>query len=187
MRVALFGGSFDPPHAGHVLAAAYLTAVAGFDRVLVVPVFSHAFAKKLTDFGRRVEMCQLAFARLLDVEVCTIESELAPNHTLATVNALSQRFPEWAFHIVVGADVLPELVRWHAIDELLALAPLYVLGRSGIDAKSAPTPLLPEVSSTQIRTWCGAPLTPEREETLRLLLPPPVLEVIRRWGLYQSA
>ena len=187
MNVAFFGGSFDPPHVGHVLAAAYLTSVAGFDRVLVVPVLEHEFEKRLTAFPQRTKLCELAFARLSDVEVSDIEGELpAPSFTISTVKALLARNQRWKLRVVVGADVLPEIDRWHAVDELQRIAPLYVLGRGGFSGSGAPLPLLPEVSSTQIRTWCAALPATRHEADLARLVPAPVLEAIRQWGLYQS-
>jgi nicotinate-nucleotide adenylyltransferase len=186
MNVAFYGGSFDPPHVGHILAAAYLTSVAGFDRVLVVPVFGHAFDKRLAGFEQRIRLCELAFARLADVEVSRIESELsAPSYTISTVEALLARNPSWRLRVVVGTDVLPEIERWHRLDELQQLAPLYVLARRGLDGGVAPV-LLPEVSSTQIRELCAKDASRPQDTQLTHLLPPGVLEAIRRWGLYQS-
>jgi nicotinate-nucleotide adenylyltransferase len=186
MNVAFYGGSYDPPHVGHVLAAAYLTSVAGFDRVLVVPVFGHAFDKHLAAFEQRVRLCELAFARLADVEVSRIESELsAPSYTVATVKALLARNPSWRIRVVVGSDVLPEIERWHQLDELQRLAPLFVLARRGVEGCAGPV-LLPEVSSTQIRELCKKDPSRSHDAELSLLLPSAVLEAIRRWGLYQS-
>jgi len=65
--VAIYGGSFDPPHVSHVLAAVYALKIAGFERVLVVPVFEHAFHKQLTPFEHRTRMCELAFAGITGV------------------------------------------------------------------------------------------------------------------------
>lgn len=186
MNVALYGGSFDPPHVGHVLAAAYLTSIAGFDRVLVVPVFDHAFEKQLAPFAQRVALCQLAFARVADVEVSEIESELtAPSYTISTVRLLLSRHPSWHLRVVVGADVLPEIDRWHEVEELQRLAPLYVLGRRGVVAPSAPLPLLPEVSSTTIRSSIARAHGGAPDRELKELLPESVLRAIKKWGLYR--
>jgi len=69
--LGVFGGSFDPPHVAHVLAASYALAVGNFERLLAVPVYRHAFDKKLASFEHRVAMCELAFAELPRVEVMT--------------------------------------------------------------------------------------------------------------------
>ena len=73
--VAFYGGSFDPPHVAHVLAVAYLAGMGQFDRVLVVPVFRHAFEKRLTPFGERLRMCELAVGWLPGVEVTGVAIE----------------------------------------------------------------------------------------------------------------
>jgi nicotinate-nucleotide adenylyltransferase len=188
MNVAFYGGSFDPPHAGHVLAAAYLTSVVGFDKVLVVPVFHHAFDKPLTDYQARLAMCRTAFERLCGVEISTIESELAaPSYTITTVLALLRGHPDWNLRVIVGADVLPDIERWNRIDELQRIAPLYVLGRRGAQASPvAPAALLPEISSTQVRQLCAAPKSAETDEALQRLVPKRVVEAIRAWRLYQN-
>lgn len=188
MNVAFYGGSFDPPHAGHVLAAAYLTSVLGFDKVLVVPVFHHAFDKPLTGYRERLAMCRMAFGRLTGVEISTIESELAaPSYTITTVLALLRVHPDWTIRVIVGADVLPEIERWHRIDELQRIAPLHVLGRRGTSPPSnAPLAVLPEVSSTQVRELCAQPASAETDAVLQSLVPKPVIEAIREWRLYQN-
>lgn len=186
MKVALYGGSFNPPHVGHVLAAAYLTTVAGFARVLVVPVFEHAFDKTLLAYAERVELCKRAFSQLKDVEVSTIESELSrPSYTISTVEALLSRHPDWQLVVAVGADVLPEISRWHRTAELQRLAPIYVMGRRGYEDADHSKPLLPEVSSSELRALLREPLTEQREVSLRRLLPSTVWERIVERGLYR--
>jgi nicotinate-nucleotide adenylyltransferase len=186
MKVALYGGSFNPPHVGHVLAAAYLVTVAGFERVVVVPVFEHAFDKALLDYVERIELCRLAFSQLKHVEVSSIESELPrPSYTVSTVETLLQRHPEWQLNVVVGTDVLPEISRWHRTEELQRLAPLYVMGRSGYENAPSDKSVLPEVSSSEIRDWIRAPVTERRDAVLRRLLPWAVRERIMARGLYR--
>src|SRR5512140_2335516 len=94
MNVAVYGGSFDPPHVAHVLAAAYLLACADVERVIVVPVFDHALDKELTPFELRLAMCELAFAELAAVELCRIEQSLPPpSYTLETLRQLARERP----------------------------------------------------------------------------------------------
>ncbi len=186
MNVAFYGGSFDPPHVGHVLAAAYLLAVAGFDRVLVVPVFEHAFAKPLLPFADRLSLCQLAFARLGGVQVSPIESELPhPNYTLDTLRALQQEHPDWQLRLVIGSDVLKETGQWRAFDEVRALAPLLVLGRHGYPAPEAPLPVLPDISSSRLRAALATSSPGARPPWVRESLVGSVLKAIDRCGLYR--
>jgi len=156
-ELAVFGGSFDPPHIGHVFLAAYALSV-GVERVLVVPTFQHAFDKQLQDFAHRMRMCELAFSLLPAVEVSPIEQELGGiSRTLRLVEALATRYPGYQLRLLVGADILLQAHRWHRFDEIRAIAPLLVAQRGGYGADAADAgtlsagPLLPEVSSTAIR------------------------------------
>ncbi len=150
--LAIFGGSFDPPHLGHVLAVQYVLAVGAADRVIVVPVFQHAFNKQLSPFDLRLKLARLAFCDDERVRVSRIERELpSPNFTLNTVRALKRSFPGEQLRLVVGADVLHDVDKWHHFEELTAEAPLLVLGRAGVEHPDAPRVFLPEVSSTQVR------------------------------------
>ena len=85
-RVAIFGGSFNPPHVAHVLAVTYVLATEDLDEILVVPCFRHPFAKELAPFEDRFAMCELAMAWLPKVTVSRVEQELGgESRTLRTV------------------------------------------------------------------------------------------------------
>ena len=93
-RVAVFGGSFNPPHVGHVLGVVYALSTAPIDEVLVVPVYQHPFAKDLAPFADRLAMCRLAFGWLPRVTVSTVEEELGgESRTLRTVEHLRADHP----------------------------------------------------------------------------------------------
>ena len=107
MRVGFYGGSFDPPHIGHVLAVTYVLSVAGFDRVLVVPVYGHAFEKHLTPFAHRLRMCKLAMGWIPGVEISDVEASLdVPNLTLRTLQKIRAEYPDYRLGLVIGSDVL---------------------------------------------------------------------------------
>jgi nicotinate-nucleotide adenylyltransferase len=176
---AVFGGSFDPPHVGHVLVAAYVLAAHGIERVLVTPTAAHAFGKKLSSFEDRVKMCELAFEPLRGVELCTIEQELpAPSYTLHTLQALAARHPEIQLRLLVGSDLQRETHAWHDFDSITKLAlPLWI-ARQGTDA-IAGEPAMPDISSTEIRRRLSA------NEPTTGLLSPDVAEYIRSRDLYR--
>jgi nicotinate-nucleotide adenylyltransferase len=184
MKVALYGGSFNPPHVGHVLAAAYLTSIGAFERVIVVPVFEHAFDKTLLGFVERVALCREAFECLKGVEVSTIEGELPrPSYTLTTVRALLERHPDYEISLAVGADVIPEIPRWHGSEELRRLTPIYVMPRRGYDNSTIGRAILPEVSSSELRSRLADPVQRLDPELTRLL-PHAVLSRILERGYY---
>ncbi len=119
MNVAVFGGSFNPPHVAHVLACALVLAMEDVDRVLVVPAFRHPFGKPLAEYEERVTMCRLAFAGMPAVEVSRVEQELGgESRTLRTVEHLASAHPDWKLRLVVGADILNEAPRWFGFDAI---------------------------------------------------------------------
>lgn len=180
-RTAVYGGSFDPPHVAHVLAAAYALSTGEVDDVLVVPCFQHPFAKSLTPFELRVEMVEAAMTPLRWVTVSRVEAQLGgESRTLRTVQHLSAQEPSRRLRLLIGADILADAHKWHGFDEVVALAPLLVLGRVGFVRDDAPPPVLPDVSSTRVRAAVPA------GGDLSRLVPARVLEIIRREGLYKG-
>ncbi len=106
-RVAVFGGSFNPPHVGHLLGVVYALSTAPIDEVLVVPVYQHPFAKHLATFADRLELCRLAFGWLPRVSISTVEEELGgESRTLRTLEHLGATLPDVSLRLLVGADVL---------------------------------------------------------------------------------
>jgi nicotinate-nucleotide adenylyltransferase len=155
MDVAFFGGSFNPPHVGHVLAASYALSL-GFDKVVATVVNSHAFSKRLIAFEHRVAMARLAFEPLPDVLISEIEANLpAPNFTIHTLERLQAEHPEWRLRLLIGADVKTEFDQWHRAEDVRRIAPPLLLGRGGFESGELAV-TLPTVSSTQARQELGA-------------------------------
>lgn len=186
-EVALFGGSFDPPHVGHVLAAAYAVSV-GFGGVLVVPALAHAFGKHLALFEHRLAMAELSFGWLRGVSVSSIEAGLgAPSRTLRTVEELLRTEPGRRLRLMVGADVLTEKDSWHLWDRVIELAPPFILGRAGVRSSEAPVALLPEISSTSVRALLRGESGKRAEHPeLQRLVPAAVLRYIDDHDLYRE-
>ncbi len=179
--VAVYGGTFDPPHVGHVLAAAWALSAGGADRVLVVPAYEHPLGKAPTaSFDARCAMCELAFAPIRGVIVDRIEEELGGTSlTLRTLEALAARMPGVELRLLVGADVLDEKDRWHRWDAIEALAPPLVVGRAGYSAEGA-SPALPEVSSTAVREALA------EGRSVAGLVPTEVAAYVAARGLYRG-
>ncbi len=152
-RVGVFGGSFNPPHIAHVLACVYAVDMHQLDRVLVVPAFQHPFAKALEPYAHRVSMCELAFAHLPRASVSRVEEELGgESRTLRTLTHLAAQHSHWDMRLVIGADILREAHKWFGFEEIQKLAPPLVLGRAGVSERA----YLPEVSSSDVRSWIAA-------------------------------
>ena len=183
MRVAVFGGSFNPPHVGHVLACALVMGKGEVDRLLVVPTYEHPFAKPLAPYDDRVAMCELATAFMRGLEVSRVEADLGgESRTLRTLEHLAATHADWRLRLVIGADILAETPKWFGFDAIARLAPPLVLARAGFDAPGAGPPLLPEVSSTEVRAAIARGAWSEVEERV----PRAVVALIRARGLYDA-
>ena len=179
MRVALFGGSFNPPHVGHQLVALYVLETAAVDELWFVPCWRHPFDKALEPFADRLRMCEMAAAALGPrARVSDIEAQLGGEEspTLLTIKGLQARHPEHEFVLVIGADLEPELPSWYGAEELRRSVRLLVVGRGGFAGGSAVA--MPAVSSTEIRSRLRA------GEAVEGLVPRSVGHYISQRGLY---
>ena len=181
MRIALFGGSFNPPHVGHQMAALYVLETAPVDELWFVPAFRHPFDKPLGPFPDRLRMCELAAAALGPrARVSDIEASLGgASRTLRTVQTLMARHPDDAFSLVIGADLVEQVDTWHGADELRSLISFLVVGRAGRGDATAFD--IPDINSTDIRAALAAGRSPSGQ------VPKSVLDYIASRGLYGSS
>ena len=178
MRVALFGGSFNPPHVAHQLVALYVLETVPVAELWFVPAFQHAFDKPLAAFGDRYRMCELAAAALGSrARVSDIEARLGgPSRTLKTIERLQQDHPGTEFSLVVGSDLVGEIDSWYGGEALRRRVPIIVVGRTG--GQDSATVVMPAVSSTEIRAAIAA------GRDTSGLVPRTVLDYIAQRGLY---
>ena len=183
MRVALFGGSFNPPHIAHQLVALYVLETAPIDMLWFVPAYEHAFGKPLCAFEDRLAMCRLA-AEALGPRVTVSDVERAiggRSLTLRTVRRLAEQHPEHTFSLVIGSDLVGEVAGWYGGDELTRTMPFIVVGRpDGPASRPAPAVTMPDVSSTAVRAALAA------GKSVDGLVPRAVLDYIYRKGLYKE-
>lgn len=180
--IALFGGSFNPPHIAHAMVCLAVLDTEPVDRVLIVPTYDHAFDKQLVPFDDRMEMCRLAMASLGDrVEVSAIERDLGgESRTWRTLERLRAERPGASWRLVIGSDILAETHLWQRWDEVTAIAPPIVISRTGREpAAAAGALVMPDISSTEIRARLsrGEPAVP--------LVSRAVMDYIARRGLYR--
>ncbi|WP_290585987.1 nicotinate (nicotinamide) nucleotide adenylyltransferase [Alicyclobacillus sp.] len=185
----LFGGTFDPPHVGHLTMAQLAFEQTGADEVwwLPAPAPPHKLDRDVDAYAGRVAMVEALIQGCPHMRLCEIEAELPrPSFTVDTVRALRGRYPGVAFSFLIGSDSLAGLPTWGRADELTKSIGFYVASRSGfpfdetyaaarrrlpaLTAERLEMPLL-DVSSTFLRDrlvrglpTCG-------------LIPGPVLEV----------
>ncbi len=183
-EIALLGGSFNPPHVAHLMAAYWALATEPVAELWLLPSYRHPFGKPLAPFEDRVRMCELAAAGLRGVRVCAVEEELRDDplvgKTARTLEHLRSRHPAWGFALVIGTDVLPETGKWYRFDRVRELARLVVVGRQGHPEGAGGRPLLPAVSSTEVRARIG------RGEDVSHLVPQRVLRYLEERRLYRG-
>jgi len=136
-RVAFFGGSFDPPHQGHLAVARAARTALGLDSVLFAPVGVQPLKPQgpTASFEDRLAMTRLAIAGEPGFAVSLIDapsSSAAPNYTLETLLRLRDELPaDSALFCLMGADSFFGLRRWHRSAEIPFVAPLIVASRPG--------------------------------------------------------
>jgi nicotinate-nucleotide adenylyltransferase len=126
-------------------------------------------------------MCELAMGWLPRVEVSRVEQELGgESRTLRTVEHFRSIYPDDPLRLLMGADLVLESSKWYAWDKIAEIAPAIVLGRVGVSYEGAPAPVLPAISSTEVRNA----IAEGRWNDIEPLVPKDVLAYVRARGLY---
>ncbi len=193
-RIGLLGGTFDPVHNGHLLAAQAAYEAAKLDEVWFVPTSSPPHKPQPgADSGNRRQMLETAIASnpVFRVEDIELRRE-GISYTIDTVIALQEQYPDVIFYWIVGSDMVKDLPNWRKIDELaerLSFIGLERPDQPGDDSalpsfirrrllRAAMPPI--GISSSEIRRRL------KEKRSVRYMLPDPVLEFIQRDGLYES-
>ncbi len=185
------GGSFDPVHFGHLIAAQDAMEQYGLDRLILIP----AAQAPLKDYEvsasgeHRVAMLRQASGWDKRLEVSDFEiRQGGTSYTVDTVRHFRESFPEDELYWIIGGDQLPKLDRWHRIEELANLVPFIYLERPGHPAKAHPEipglrlhrcdGHLIEISSTELRDRIKQGLS------LDYFMPHKAIVYLREHGLY---
>jgi nicotinate-nucleotide adenylyltransferase len=187
-RVGLFGGTFDPPHNGHVMIAAQSVYSLGLDR-LHVTVANDPYSKRdavSTLPDDRLALARAAFSHLEHVVVD--DRELlrgGPSYTVDTVESMLAEDPVVDVVVIVGADAAAGLPRWHRASDLSRLVEIAVVGRSGDETvliagfRCVKIDLIRvDVASSEIRRRVA------HQEPIDGLVPPAVVRELRERRLY---
>ena len=140
MKLAIFGGSFNPPHIGHLIVIECVRDLLQFDKVLFIPSAQppNKHDTSLAPAQSRLEMTRLAVKANSNLEVSDIDlHRQGISYTIDTVNELMERYPRSSLSLIIGADNLLEFETWKSPDEILARAELIVMSRPGFDLHSA--------------------------------------------------
>jgi nicotinate-nucleotide adenylyltransferase len=193
-RVALFGGTFDPPHLAHLVIAEWARDALGLDRVVFMPAGAppHKRRPDLSPAALRLALTRAAVRGRPGFRVSSLEARRrGPSFTVDTLRALKRRWPRAELYLLIGADSLRELGTWHEPEELLRLATPVVAARPprgerparGPRVRSRRKPVLLDnpplgVSSSLVRARVRA------GRSVRFLVPAAVERLIRRHRLY---
>lgn len=158
-RVGLLGGTFNPPHLGHLMMAQQVGEQLGLKRVDLMPDYlpPHVDHKATIAAKDRLAMVELATADnpLLGVETCELQRK-GVSYTLDTIKYLQKKNPQVDYYFIIGGDMVEYLPKWHKIDELVRLVQFVAVARPGCE-QASPYPLMwvdspqLEISSTMIR------------------------------------
>ncbi len=137
MRIAVFGGTFDPPHQGHITLAKMVVEGYHADKVFFVPAPNppHKLHKKISDFTHRYKMLELALNGADYFEISDIEQRRLPepSFTVKTMRELTKAYPDDELFWLIGSDSLKNLHTWYKSHELVQNYNLMIYPRNGDD------------------------------------------------------
>ena len=185
MKLAFFGGTFDPIHHGHLILARTALEQLGLDRVVFIPaaLSPHKLASQPAPAQVRLEMVRAAVAgeRAFECDGSEVERP-GPSFTIDTVERFAARHRGAELYYFIGQDNVRELHTWRRIGELRRLVQFVVFDRAGCEVTHDFPRVTRQVdiSATEVRTRVA------RGASIRYLVPEPVREIIERAQLYQG-
>lgn len=200
--VALFGGSFNPIHMGHLIAARAVAEHLDISRVILIPAAypPHKWSHELAGAQHRLAMARLAVAGEPHLEVSDVElRQGGMNYAIRSVEAFRDELGRGVrLHWIIGGDTLLDLRTWHRVREFVDMCRVVTAVRPGFDAPDL-SPLLESLSPEQVaRVRDGIVPTPRidisateirwrvrERRSIRYLVPEPVREYIEDNGLYR--
>lgn len=186
-QVGILGGNFNPVHNAHLVVADQVRQQLGLDKVLLMPEYlpPHVDAKGTIAEHHRLKMLELAIEGIEGLEIETIELERKGiSYTYDTMLLLNERDPDTDYYFIIGADMVDYLPKWHRIDELVEIVQFVGVQRPRYKAGTSypviwvDVPLM-DISSSMVRDFVAKDRTPN------FMLPKPVLDYIKKEGLYQ--
>ena len=187
--IAVFGGSFDPVHNGHVMIARSALAELELDRLIVMPAAQSPFKpdQTLAPAAARMEMLRAAFSGEPEIEISSWELDRGGvSYSIETLRALAAEHPEAQLFYLIGADHVATLPQWREADALAAAATFVVVPRPGAPEEVFPQPF----SGLYLQGKPMAISASEIRERLRAgrsvanFVPPPVAQLLNSMQIY---
>jgi nicotinate-nucleotide adenylyltransferase len=200
VKLGVLGGTFDPPHMGHLILAEEARSRLSLERVLFVPAGDpwRKAGQDITPAHHRLAMVRLAVANDSRFEVCTLEVEReGPSYTVDTLAELARQYgPDAELYFLLGEDALRDMPNWKEPQRIAELATLVVAPRAGASGPRAPLEsTIPGLAGRLVRldmpvVDISATALRERAKrglSLHDLVPAAVAEYISEHGLYRQA
>ena len=186
MHIGILGGSFNPPHLGHVLVAQQILDFTDIEKIWLLPAYNHTFGKTLLDIKHRLAMTKMLVGKQIEISTLEIDHKLDGN-TINLVPILEKQYPEIKFTFIIGSDQLPTFHKWGSWQELLQKLPFLVFLRAGYPAKPLYKGMQDIDNPLLITTNISSSLVRERLKkgfSINHLVPPLVEAYINKHGLY---
>lgn len=191
VRLGILGGTFDPPHLGHLVVADQVLHALSLTEVILVPAnepWQKVGTRKITPADKRLAMTRAAVGDAAGLSVSDVELRIGgPSYTSVTLDALAEQRSADEWLVIVGADAAAGLDTWHNTKRLREQATIVVVNRPGADFQP-PTGWswdLVEIPSISIS---GSSLRRRISQgsSVRFLTPGPVIDHITEWNLYRD-
>lgn len=189
VKVGILGGTFNPPHMGHLVIAEQVKSQLDLDKILFMPTAKppHSSAEKVTiSSDIRVHMLDLAIMDNPDFDLELYEVEQGgKNYTYNTMKALIEMYPTVDFYFIVGSDMIADMPTWYRIDDLVNLVQFVGVKRPGYIVESEYPIILVDVPQTSISSSLVRSKVAQ-DCSIKYLVPAAVEEYIALEGLYKN-
>jgi len=185
MRIAIYGGTFDPVHHGHLILAREAIETLRLQKVIFVPAAVSPFKESAPVASSEIRLSMLRAATKDEIGFAVDDCELRrppPSYTIDTVEDIQRRERDAEIYCLIGEDNVAELAKWHRFAELEKIVRFVVLDRTG-SAFNYSCEIIRrriDISATEIRNRIAS------AKSIRYFVPQAVEEIIRREKLYQE-
>lgn len=184
-KVGILGGTFDPPHLGHLIIAEEVKNVLELDEIWFLPAYEPPHKNEATaDVQNRIQMLTLALKGNSTFKIHPLEiNRKGKSYTIDTMKIFKEQYPDLDFYFIIGADMVEYLPHWHKIDELVQLVTFVGVKRIGYtlettyDILTVDIPMV-DISSSMIRKRI------KEKKSIKYLVPEDVERFIKEKGLY---
>ena len=185
MRIAIYGGTFDPVHHGHLILAREALETLRLQKVIFVPAAVSPFKKSAPVASSEIRLSMLRAATKDEIGFAVDDCELRrppPSYTIDTIEDIQRRERDAEIYCLIGEDNVAELARWHRFAELEKIVRFVVLDRTGRPFNDSYEIIRRriDISATEIRNRVAS------GQSIRYFVPQAVEEIIRREKLYQE-